>query len=161
MSQREADVSGWCYAGFSGEGCVVCKEDSYSEDCQDKCTFATCSNNGRCKGLDGSCLCYPGYSGSRCEIKDEAACGPGQSGPGCNACAKDSYSADCQAACKGPESCSGKGRCRGWDGSCICYPGFTGPDCSTPLPSVDTTPVATTPSPTPTPIQCEEGGACV
>ena len=46
-------------------------------------------------------------------------CEPGQSGPNCLACSKDKQS--CQDKCQASISCSSHGRCRGRNGSCICY----------------------------------------
>ena len=46
-------------------------------------------------------------------------CEPGQSGPNCLACSKDKQS--CQDKCQANISCSSHGRCRGRNGSCICY----------------------------------------
>jgi len=57
--------------------------------------------------------------------------GPG-SGPGvnCHACEEDTYSGGCTEHCNDDTTCSGNGRCRGKDGTCICDEGWTGANCN-------------------------------
>ena len=75
----------------------------------DPCASQPCLNQGTCMRENGGfrCVCPPGYSGSRCEIRD--AC---QSNP-----------------------CMNGGTCRPINGNggyqCTCPTGFSGPRCET------------------------------
>ncbi|KAJ1472365.1 hypothetical protein T484DRAFT_2025711, partial [Baffinella frigidus] len=95
-----------------------CVANLYTENCTGNCTMAgTCNNQGRCMG-DGSCHCFPGFSGAHCETRDG----------GGDPCVKDRYSESCTETCTMGGTCSRHGRCMG-DGSCECFPGFSGESC--------------------------------
>ena len=68
----------------------------------------------------------------------QAGCPDGFSGVGCRECIRQ---------CNMLKTCSGKGRCRGTDGTCICDEGWTGAACSIPT-------SVTTPPPT---MGCPDG----
>ncbi|KAJ1467408.1 hypothetical protein T484DRAFT_1986534, partial [Baffinella frigidus] len=57
-----------------------CAKDVYAEGCSDRCTMASCTYQGRCQG-DGSCGCFPGFSGADCNTGDG----------GGDPCVKDMY----------------------------------------------------------------------
>ena len=87
-----------------------------------------CLNGGSCLG-DGACLCAPGYSGARCQIKR--------------------YSSQC-----GQVTCYNGGTCMIDNQNeyvCACHPAFTGPLCDTRIQQTTTT--TTTPAPTTTTSQ--------
>ena len=63
---------------------------------------------------------------------DGGWCPDGFSGVGCRACEEDTYSGGCDKQCDEDTSCSGNGRCRGSDGTCICDKGWTGAHCADP-----------------------------
>ncbi len=83
--------------------------------------------NGACE--EGTCLCQPGWTGSRCEeklcepecgphgncVNGVCECDPNWAGPTCD-------SSFCDPACV-------NGNC--FEGSCICYTGWDGPACET------------------------------
>ena len=57
--------------------------------------FDDCSDNGRCRGLDGTCICDAGFGGADCSVElgvNVSACPEGFSGPSCLACDENSYS---------------------------------------------------------------------
>jgi hypothetical protein len=87
--------------------------------------ITTCSGNGRCRGKDGTCICDYGWTGAHCSI-------PTCPGVNCHACKEDTYSGGCDKQCNFITTCSGNGRCRGKDGTCICDDGWTGAHCSIP-----------------------------
>ncbi len=56
-----------CQMRFGGKQCHYCKENHYAAECGVLCNeVANCSGHGRCSWQDGSCLCFPGWSGSKC-----------------------------------------------------------------------------------------------
>lgn len=80
---------------------VVVVNNDFQKQLYPPCCLVDCGVHGTCVG-DGTCLCDPGYSGSRCEVAD----------PCLN------------------RTCSGNGVCIiGGNGTCSCNPGFSGPDC--------------------------------
>ena len=82
-----------CKPGQSGPNCLACSKDAYSMSCQDKCQAnITCSNHGRCRGRDGSCICYDGWEGDDCsEPSAPAECDGELAGPEFKACKCDSF----------------------------------------------------------------------
>ena len=116
--EDEADE---CPAGLSGLGCTVCADAFTSAGCREDCDAETlCNKNGRCRGLDGSCVCDEGWTGKHCNISaaTRSACPSGTAGTGCRE--------DCDAE----TLCNNNGRCRGLDGSCVCFEGWTGKYCN-------------------------------
>jgi len=83
-----------------------------------------CSGHGRC-GPRGECICYPGYSGERCDVRE---CEEGLSSATCETCQANAFSESCDTSCS-LLGCSSAGRCTP-SGECECYEGFTGADCS-------------------------------
>jgi syndecan 4 len=117
--------------GFGGADCQVCDEDVYSGSCIMPCDAKIdCSRNGRCRGLDGSCICDDGWTGASCNQSGVDACMEGFGGADCQVCDEDVYSGICNVPCDAKVDCSRNGRCRGKDGSCICDDGWTGPSCN-------------------------------
>ena len=57
-------------------------------------------------------------------------CPDGFAGVNCHACEEDTYSGGCTEHCNDDTTCSGNGRCRGKDGTCICDEGWTGANCN-------------------------------
>jgi hypothetical protein len=141
-----------CYQGWTGPDCSmairtcpdglespqcpeVCTEDAYAasgaEECTESCNMITdCSGHGRCR--DGQCVCYQGWTGPDCSMAIRT-CPDGLESPQCpEVCTEDAYAAsgaeECTESCNMITDCSGHGRCR--DGQCVCYQGWTGPDCS-------------------------------
>ncbi|KAJ1467563.1 hypothetical protein T484DRAFT_1858389, partial [Baffinella frigidus] len=120
-----------CDDGYTGDGvnCTAidetgdgvgdpCVKNRYAEGCTETCTMeGTCSRHGRCLG-DGSCECFPGFSGESCEPE----------GGGGDPCVKNRYAEGCTETCTMEGTCSRHGRCLG-DGSCECFPGFSGESC--------------------------------
>ncbi|KAJ1474285.1 hypothetical protein T484DRAFT_3276329, partial [Baffinella frigidus] len=113
------DGSCECYAGWGGEHCDRADSDGGSKpcvtnlygECDVVCTIeGTCNNHGRCMGEDGSCECYTGWGGERC---DKAH------GGGDDPCRMNLYG-ECDLVCSIEGTCSNHGRCMG-DGSCECY----------------------------------------
>jgi hypothetical protein len=111
-----------CGLDFAGPNCSACAQDQYSVDCNERCNmFTSCNGHGRCRGKDGGCLCDPGWEGPECS--DGSDCGIGFGGPDCAVCSDDVFGTNCSLACDAEIHCSGNGRCRGLDASCICNSG--------------------------------------
>jgi hypothetical protein len=132
-----------CPDGFSSVGCCACEEDTYSGGCDKQCDeHTTCSGNGRCRGSDGTCICDEGWTGAVCSIPtsvttppQSTGCPDGFSGVGCQTCEGDTSSDGLHVGdkqCDEHTTCSGNGRCRGSDGTCICDEGWTGAHCADP-----------------------------
>ena len=101
--------------------CSPCAQDDFESECAAECDmFATCNGHGRCRGLTGDCVCYPGWAGSVCHID---LCTP------CSPCPQNLLESDCTTECDMFSTCNGHGRCRGLTGDCECYPGWGGPGC--------------------------------
>ena len=69
-------------------------------------------------------------SGSGSASSGDGECPDGFTGPNCEPCVRDVYTGECETPCTIEDTCSGHGRCRGWDGTCICYEGWSGAHCS-------------------------------
>ncbi|KAA0172382.1 hypothetical protein FNF28_00065 [Cafeteria roenbergensis] len=112
-----------CFQGWTGYDCAsrTCPAaDAWAINLVAPKQSAECSNKGACNRITGECECEPGFEGSACQRM------------GC------------------PSDCSGHGRCRyladlpqvssqkqleyAWEGdrisTCMCDPGYGGPDCS-------------------------------
>ena len=130
-----------CPDGFSGVGC---------RECIRQCNMLkTCSGKGRCRGTDGKCICDEVWTEAACSIRTSVTtppptmgCPDGFSGVGFRACEEDTYSGGYDKQFNEHKTCSGNGRCRGSDGTCICDEGWTGAVCSIPT-SVTTPPQST------------------
>ena len=88
-----------------------------------------CSNQGRCRGLNGDCICDAGFSGHDCNTT-KVVCADGFAGPDCQACEEGTYGIGCKDECDPRTHCSNQGRCRGLNGDCICDEGFSGSYCN-------------------------------
>uniref|UniRef100_A0A8C2BWC6 Multiple EGF-like-domains 10 n=1 Tax=Cyprinus carpio TaxID=7962 RepID=A0A8C2BWC6_CYPCA len=85
----------------------MCPSGRFGKNCAWSCT---CTNNGTCNPIDGSCQCYPGWIGSDCS----QPCPPGQWGPNCiHTC-----------------NCHNGAFCSAYDGECKCTAGWTGLYCT-------------------------------
>lgn len=116
-----------CYDKWMGPTCTICPacpgNDTTCDDCSgecnndqhwynspdtNKCRFCnssvTCSNNGVCNPVDGTCKCNPGFAGPASGIQG----------------------ADCSLQC--PGLCSNRGTCTA-GGICSCDEPFCGPRC--------------------------------
>lgn len=47
--------------------CTVCPSGRFGKNCAWSCS---CTNNGTCNPIDGSCQCYPGWIGSDCSQRE-------------------------------------------------------------------------------------------
>jgi len=117
-----------CESGFNGEGCEMCSEDVYGEDCGHQCDESRdCSDNGRCR-VEGNCECFEGWYGEHCD----SVCPGGFNGEGCEMCSGEVYGEDCEHQCDESRDCNDNGRCKGADEWCECFEGWHGFDCSVP-----------------------------
>jgi hypothetical protein len=136
----------------------------YSVDGFGSCSDDSCGIGGACidDGLGGyTCSCYPGFSGSKCEINfDDCAANPCEHGGICMD-GPNRYMCYCLAGYSGtrcernidecaPNPCRNGGACT--DGiagyTCSCTPGFSGSTCSTNINECAANP-------------CLNGGTCV
>ena len=140
-----------CFPSYTGSNCQSCAPDHYNYP---NCTFCardlTCSGNGSCNAL-GQCVCdNPNIVGSNC-----GACAGGTYGPACAPCPGGAINpcngyGTCDSgmggsglctciqghaglACEFSDAwdCNGNGHVQG-NGSCVCDPGFYGPNCCPP-----------------------------
>ena len=90
----------------------------YAKGCTAKCSMVTsCNRHGRCLG-NGSCKCFPRWSGQDCSIFVPP-----------EPCVKNMYNGECTAECSIEGTCNAHGRCLG-NGACKCWDGWSGDDCS-------------------------------
>ena len=74
----------------------------------DPCASQPCTNGGSCVRDNAGfrCVCPPGYSGARCEIRDACQSNPCMNGATCRPSGSGGY-------------------------QCVCPPGYSGPRCET------------------------------
>uniref|UniRef100_A0A8C1P2H4 Multiple EGF-like-domains 10 n=1 Tax=Cyprinus carpio TaxID=7962 RepID=A0A8C1P2H4_CYPCA len=92
--------------------CAVCPSGRFGKNCAWSCT---CTNNGTCNPIDGSCQCYPGWIGSDCSQR----------------CPLGFYGKDCVQACQ----CENGADCDHISGQCTCRTGFMGRHCEQKCPA--------------------------
>ena len=120
-----APLAAECPPGFTGLECESCQNGMFAPSCQGPCTMlGSCSGNGRC-GPRGECICYDGWTGDRCDVRQ---CEEQFGSVACETCEENAFSTTCDAGCSLLGSCSGNGRCLP-SGECECYEGFTGASC--------------------------------
>jgi len=91
-----------------------------------------CNQNGKCND-DGSCKCFPGYSGNACQNFCPLSCsGQGECVSGACLCLAGFAGVDCSVKI----CCSGHGDCNVPD-VCICNKGWSGSTCGIPMPCID------------------------
>ncbi|XP_062584614.1 stabilin-2-like [Saccostrea cucullata] len=106
LCSRQEKVVGCC-AGFYGETCSACQGGSEFP----------CNNNGNCSdGLygDGTCTCFPGYTGTSCQLCINST---------------DNSTTECARSCAYHNGgCHENGTCHEYAGSvtCTCPQGFVG-----------------------------------
>lgn len=125
---------------LSGE--CTCMPGFFETACQVHCPGETpCSGRGTCTMFDassGGCVCDETFAGVDCAertcpvCQHGGACAPGNqnltSTWGCT-CTSQNYGDRCEGfSCSG--ACSGAGDCNLKTGSCTCFPGHGGMDCS-------------------------------
>nr|XP_022311625.1 receptor-type tyrosine-protein phosphatase epsilon-like isoform X1 [Crassostrea virginica] len=149
---------GGCAAGWNGTLCdKECEDGSYGYNCVHKCS-SNCLHDFPCNKTNGHCEqgCKPGYSKPLCDkhcstgfygnsctepcsknclnslICDHidgtcsGGCQAGFVGKLCNSSCKDGYyGINCSGVC--PSHCR---KCNPTDGTCSCYAGWTGSNCS-------------------------------
>ncbi len=125
-----------CEVGWSGAGCTieVCEEGRWGDQCSEcEKTNANgiCNGHGTCNGNGfrfgtGQCMCEGNWAGPRCE-----ACKDGVSGAECTVLCPPGGPGG-GLVCSGHGTCDGDGTALISGGSCTCFPGFSGDDCSTP-----------------------------
>ncbi|VDO20027.1 unnamed protein product [Brugia timori] len=69
-----------------------------------------CAESAECDSIDGSCQCYHGFTGARCDLE----------------CPTGKWGMNCSQTCN---KCKNKGECDPIDGECHCAPGFMGEKC--------------------------------
>ncbi|XP_078329598.1 uncharacterized protein LOC111116561 [Crassostrea virginica] len=149
---------GGCAAGWSGELCdTECKNGTFGLNCVNSCS-GNCLNDSPCNRQTGHCEtgcklgytnalcnqhCFPGSFGNECEQKCSGhclenrtcdridgtcndGCNDGYMGKLCNDfCKEGYYGRNCSRVC--PSNCK---TCKPTDGTCSCYAGWMGPNCS-------------------------------
>ncbi|KAK0148568.1 Multiple epidermal growth factor-like domains protein 10 [Merluccius polli] len=125
------DGSCVCAAGYRGTYCRrVCISGHYGQDCSQPCPHCVHST-GTCHHVTGRCECLSGFVGTLCNMDrtcrsvcllHHAVVSP--------VCPSDRYGKGCSEACV----CT-NGTCNPIDGSCQCFPGWTGEDCSQACPA--------------------------
>ncbi|KJH43524.1 EGF-like domain protein [Dictyocaulus viviparus] len=119
-------ISGKCFCkpGYFGDDCRSefhflhklrksykassgCVQGRFGPDCAETCD---CSNGALCDKQNGTCLCPPGFIGTKCDMP----------------CTSGRYGEICEKVC----SCENGGTCDRLSGHCKCSPGFTGLTCN-------------------------------
>jgi hypothetical protein len=129
------------YKAVTGDiACTDCSSNSYSTAtaATDVGTCQTCPSNTQSvagSGTLASCVCNPGYTGPDGQVCSACAAGKYKSGIGsiaCTDCSSNFYSTataatnvnTCQTCPSNTQSVAGSGTLV----SCVCNPGYTGPD---------------------------------
>ncbi|TNN86924.1 Multiple epidermal growth factor-like domains protein 11 [Liparis tanakae] len=115
--------------GWQGMDCsLFCSSGAWGLACNQTCA---CANGAACDPMDGTCTCSPGWRGARCD----ESCHDGTYGLECrqrcdcshaDVCPSGRYGRVCSEICL----CTHNGTCNPIDGSCQCFPGWIGEDCS-------------------------------
>lgn len=119
----------WCYPGFTERDCSV----QWCEKERDCSGHGQCDNGWLERSQEGAqarskCTCDDFWTGEDCS--EETPCLPGYSGTDCMACKEDQYGLSCTRECDMERDCNTNGRCNPYEpGTCLCFPGFTGPKC--------------------------------
>ena len=64
------------------------------------------------------------------ENNTSTGCPAGFAGQKCEPCTRNTYTGECNSTCHELTTCNGNGRCRGATGTCVCFQGWSGEDCS-------------------------------
>ena len=135
--QCEEDTRGIASGNYDG----VCKcQDPFSgvacelQACPNNDAGDECSARGLCDKSTGLCACEQGFAGAACELECTKKCsGNGRcfaktpTRPLCD-CKPGFRGVACQIVVGCPNNCANNGNCV--RGSCVCFPGFSGEDCS-------------------------------
>ncbi|KAL2300700.1 hypothetical protein Nmel_013585 [Mimus melanotis] len=109
-----------CAPGFRGPLCQrICPPGFYGHHCSQPCPQCVHSN-GPCHHVSGHCDCLPGFSGPLCNQEPAVNCLV------FSVCPSGKFGKDCAEVCQ----CTENGTCNPIDGSCQCFPGWIGMDCS-------------------------------
>eukprot|EP00298_Acanthocystis_sp_HF-20_P013509 c20386_g1_i1.p1 GENE.c20386_g1_i1~~c20386_g1_i1.p1 ORF type:complete len:947 (-),score=417.33 c20386_g1_i1:84-2924(-) len=147
-SHKGECVNGTCMCdlGFTGIDCSedCCPDQNTQCSAGKMCSYPACQCHNDCNGNGichrGRCICARGFFGDDCAMKycpyncsmhgscdyavGECTCDSGWKGLDC-------------ATVECPNDCSGRGECMLFGGTsriCLCEEGFTGSDCSQPIP---------------------------
>lgn len=116
------DGSCSCLPGFAGEDCSSCDSNHFGAGNISCHPTANCQH-GHCSE-EGQCLCFDGWAGPECHI-----CDIGNWSVAANNFSFSLYGEECEMTCQSNSSCDGHGDCTS-GGSCSCFLGFDGEDCS-------------------------------
>jgi len=83
------------------------------------------------RGFSLLCLAWlADPAGATLAVPGNVSCPTNFTGPGCAPCIRNVYGGGCNTSCAASTSCNDNGRCKGSTGTCICYAGWAGPNCS-------------------------------